>query len=163
MRGSLLLSVKGTGHGVEQLFRDLESDLAARQVFGQWLLLAKDNNWAWLLVSMFSAAAMYSVFDIALDLWMLLQPEKRMSLLYLVMFGIGIAMSSFSLFGGPVWFYNAIEKHLPPVEFTGRLAGRNKLGQRTFYWVAILFLAPIFVNILSELLFDIVRLWLTAG
>ena len=163
VHGSLMLSVEGTGHGVEQLFRDLESDLEARQVFGQWLLLVRNKFWALSLVGMFSAAAVYSVFDIALNLWMLLQPELRMSLLYLVMFGIGIAMSSFSLFGGPAWFYNAIEKHLPPVEFKGRPAGRNTLGQRTFYWVAILFLIPILVNIFSYLLFDIGRLWLTAG
>ena len=161
--GSFMLSVEGTGHGVEQLFRDLGKDLAARQVSGQWLLLAKDKIWAWLLVSMFSAAAVYSVFDIALDWWALLHPEFRMSTVYLVMNRMGIAMVILSFFGGPVWFYKAIEKHLPPVEFTGRLAGRNTLGQRTFYWVAILFLVPIIVNIFSVLLLDIVRLWLTAG
>ncbi len=163
VRGSLMLSVKGTGHGVEQLFRDLERDLAARQVFGQWLLLAKDKFWAFFLVGMFSAAAVYSVFDIALDLWALLHPEFRMSTGHLVMTGIGFAVVFFSLFGGPVWFKDAIEKHLPPVEFTGRLAGRKTLGQRTFYWVAIFFLVPIFVNIFSKLLLDIVGFWLTAS
>ena len=98
VHGSFMLSVEGTGHGVEQLFRDLESDLAARQVFGQWLQLVKDNIWAWLLVSMFSAAAMYSVFDIALDLWALLQPEFRLSTVNQVMAGIGFVMILFSFF-----------------------------------------------------------------
>ncbi len=163
VRGSLLLSVEGTGHGVEQFFRDLVRYLAARQVFGQWLLLAKEKIWVWYLVGMFSAAVVYSVFNIALHGWALLQPEFRMSTGYLVMTGIVFVMVIFSLFGGPFWLYNAIEKHLPPVEFTGRLSGRNILGQKTFYWVAILFLVPIFVNILSVLLLDIVRLWLTAG
>ena len=163
VHGSFMLSVEGTGHEVEQLFRDLERDLAARQVFGQWLLLARYKTWAWFLVSMISAAAMYSVFDIVLDLWALLQPEFRKSTLNQVMTVIGFVMTSVSLFGGPVWFYKTIGKYLPPVEFTGRLAGRNTLGQKTFYWVAILFLAPIFVNIFSKLLLDIIRLWLSAG
>ena len=163
VHGSFMLTVEGTGQGVEQLFRDLESDLAARQVIGQWLLLVKDKFWADFLVSMFSAAAMYSVFDIVLDLWALLQPEFRMSTLHQVLTGIGFVMIFVSLFGGPVWLYKTIEKHLPPVEFTGRLAGRNTLGQKPFYWVAILILVPIFVNIFSELLLDIIRLWLSAG
>ena len=163
VRGSLMLSVEGTGHGVEQLFRDLERDLAARQVFGQWLLLAKDKFWAMFLVGMFSAAAVYSVFDIVLDLWAQLHLEFRMSTGHLVMSGIGLAVVFFSLFGGPVWFKGAIEKHLPPVEFTGRFTGRKTLDRRMFFWVAILFLVPIFVNIFSELLLDIVRFWLIAS
>ena len=161
--GSLMLSVNGEGHGVEQLFRDIERDLAARQVFGGWLLLAKEKFWAMFLLSIFSAAVVYSVFDIAIDSWAQFHPEYLGSTGHEVMVSIGLAVMLVGLFGGPFWFSRAIKKHLPPIEFAGRLASRKTLGRKTFSWVAILCLVPIFVNIFSELLLDIVRLWLTAG
>ena len=160
--GSLRLSVSGEGQGVEQLFRDLERDLAARQIFGQWLLLAREYFWSMALIGVFSAATVFSAFDVALNSWAQFHPEFWGSSGHQVLVSIGGMVMLFSLIAGPILYSRTVHKYLPPIEFSGRLVGRKTMARKTLLWIAVLGVLPIFINIFSGLLLDIVRLWLAA-
>ena len=161
--GSMELSVAGTGQGVEQLFRDLERDLAARQVFGQWLVQAKRMSWPLILGGVLVGIAAYSVFDVGLSWWSAFHPGFQDSQSHKVIQIIGLLVVGGSFVASSFWFDRSIERHLPPVEFAGRLAGRKTQGRKIFLRVVTLVLVPIIVNIFSDLLLDFMRLSLTAG
>ncbi|MCY4142136.1 MAG: hypothetical protein OXG08_00410 [Gammaproteobacteria bacterium] len=163
IQGSLLLTVEGTAAGVEQLFRDLERELAARQVFGSLIVRANEKIWPSVIGGALTGVAVFCTFDIVIDVWLRFYPEIKGSLSFFVVGFIGIFSSLICFVASPFYFSHIVKKNLPPVEFCNHVTHRNTNVNSKFFWIATIIVIPIFVNIFSQLLFSVLGFWFTGS
>jgi hypothetical protein len=149
------LSVDGADvHRVTGLFDDLRRQLSQRYVVGRSLVRQLDKWWIAPPLSLLAATAVYSVFDLAIDLAVLRWPSFRGSGLHTAMTTIGWTAVVVAYVAGPFPLVDVLRHGLPAGEFGGKLSDRHSIRRSVILWTFSAILMPIFVRTLFGLVAD---------
>lgn len=142
---------------VAAVFHELERELKSRETTGSRLLFLLENSWLMNLLAVFvyaaiSAAAIYSFFDVPLDLILKHNKEFANTNTYKTIVSIGWFCVYFTPWVGAILFSNLLRKSFPPVEFSGKLSDPSLPTRKKMIVFVSFVLIPIIINVISTLL-----------
>jgi hypothetical protein len=152
------VSVDGTDTTVVSgLFRDLEKELKGHQTSSSWLISKLDGLGFHFIVSSLLAIAIYSVFDIPLNIAKSQNEAFKDSVLYSVIVNAGwfAIFVAFAVGAYPV--IKALKNMFPSVRFVGNLSDLSTKRRSKVIWLLMAILLPIILNVLSGLLISILH------
>ena len=159
-RGKNTLSVHGNeSDRVLGTFSELKSEIRLREARGEIIPTVGRSGIGAFIASLLCAAAVYSIFDIPLDFAYEKYPELRSSGIILTILSAGWILVFFTLMFGPILIDRIITELYPAVEFLGRLSRPKSWSKIAIRMVAILFLLPVLVNLVSGFFKDGIYLW----
>ena len=154
------VQVDGTDtNSVVAIFHELERVLKTRETVGSKLFLALENNsflgfGAFLIYALVTAATIYSIFDVPLNIAIKANKEFIKTSTYKTIVSVGwICVFTLPWVGGHV-IENRIKKFFPPIEFDGRLSDPSKPSRKTVILFLSFIIVPIVVNVISTILIE---------
>ena len=137
------------------IFREVGRAVEAHEIWGKGFRIFADSIIGYALFSVLCTMSVYSVFDVPLDLIYLWRPDLKDVLLPVVL--IGWICMGIAFFGGGFFVNYILGKIIPPIEYTGELAGASsKTAKRLKWWFFILFL-PIILSVISAFIKDYIQ------
>lgn len=156
--GSAELTVDGTDvHRVTGLFDDLSRQIDGRRLVGRWLTARIDRLWLEMALGLLVAVAIYSAFDIGLDLADVRWPHFKGSGLRSGIASIGWLCVLVGWFAGGAGLRRLLAQSFPVVEFRGDLADAQGVRRSVIFWVFSAIFMPILVRSMSGLVVDLMR------
>jgi hypothetical protein len=154
------VQVDGTDtNSVVAVFHELERALKPRETIGSKFFLMLENNsflgfMAFLTYAVITAATIYSIFDVPLNIMIKANKEFVKTDTYKAIVSIGwICVFSLPWVGGFI-IENKIKKYFPPIEFDGRISDPNKPSRKTMIVFLSFIIVPIVINVISTILIE---------
>jgi hypothetical protein len=160
---SAKIEVDGTDTDtVTALFHELEREIKTKiSALSKLYLFSEKGFLPFFAIHFFTgiacAAAIYSIFDIPLDLINQSNAQFKDTFNYKLIAGFGGICIGFAFFGGIFIFEAVVKKSFPPVEFSGRLADPSKPSRKRLVFIMLFIIIPILVNVSSGLITDILQ------
>ena len=138
LQGRARLTVDGTDPDrVSGLFRDLNAELSARQLPGANLVKALDTLWVTSLLCWIVAAAVFSVFDVPLDIATSRVEGFGGSTAYEVIAAIGWVCVFIGATAGGFKLQGSLKRAFPAVQFSGRLTDQSAPQRTLLIWIVM--------------------------
>ncbi|MGD9687007.1 MAG: hypothetical protein AB7U43_08560 [Desulfobacter sp.] len=144
---------------VVAVFHELERVLKSRETVGSKFFLTLENNSfvgfaAFLAYALVTAATIYSIFDVPLNLAIKANKEFVKTGAYKTLLTIGwICVFTLPWVGGHL-IENKIKKFFPPIEFDGRISDPNKPSRKAMVLFLSFIIIPIIINVISTILIE---------
>lgn len=145
---------------VSGIFHELDRELKLRQAFGtkfsEWLDSIFPSFLISWLASGLTALAIYSIFDLVLNVIASKVDGFSGSQVQKVMQTIGWVCVLAGAVIGSISIIDLLKQALPGVEFSGRLADTNTMKKNKIIWVFSAVLLPIVMNVFSNLITSVI-------
>jgi len=161
--GRCELTVQGSSVTVASgLFYELQRELEKRKLAGSWVSRYVNGFSVYLLLSALSGLAVYSVFDLPLNLAKTYVQGFRGSPLHVTIGTVGWLCVALAAIGGGFTLQSRAAALFPPVQFSGRLADPTTKPRLAAARAVGLVLLPILLNVLANFVTDLIKI-LTKG
>jgi hypothetical protein len=157
-RGHATLAVDGSdAQSVSGFFREMQRELAARSV-GDGTLTRKLHSSGsgafllWLVLAFVIAAAVYSLFDLPLDLISYANPGFWNSPIHVTISNLGLAAVAIAFMSGPFGALSYLQACFPKVQFAGKLSDPSTAKRKSLIGIGSVVILPLVLNVLAGLL-----------
>ena len=143
------------------LFHELVHELEKRQLPGRCAVRPIDSVFVYLALAVLSGLAVYSAFDLPLNLAASYINGFRDSTVHKTLQGLGWVCVAIAFGSGGFNLHDRVKALFPAVQFSGRLRDPSTKRRRRVVQILAIVLLPILLNVLANVLTGLMKTWRT--